>query len=165
MRDQRDAILLESYRIAVEYLENYINGTWTRFSILLTVDLAIGGGLVSVTSSGPPGSKSVQCFVAGVGLAISVLLYLQSAQERYIIGHHRERIENLRKKIEQIVNEEGVPLLFVPLDEIDRGQRSFIFESVVSWRSKALSITRLPAIISLTLIGIWGLVLAFLIGA
>jgi hypothetical protein len=82
-------------------------------------------------------------------------LYVQSAQDKFVLKRQIKRINDLRKEIETKIGRQDLPALFSPLDETDLGTRSFVFEGITSWRSNYLSLTRIPAVVSILLIVFW----------
>lgn len=155
MEDNKFTFLVEAYNTYVEYYSQYVDGMWGRFNTLLTLNLALAGLFGSTWLRTPLISSKGVVLIPFLGLTVSILLYIQSAQERFIVSHHREQINKIRTMIEKHIGIDDVPALFYPLDDIDAGKRRLIFESVVSWRSRPLSITRIPAITSIIFVAIW----------
>ena len=154
IEDRRLTFLLESYKAYVDYYRAYIDGMWVRFNTLLTVNVALAG-FYGTTLAAASLTNTGSWLIRVIGLLLSLLLYAQSAQERYIVKRLREIIYELRKTFPESIGAPQTPTLFAPLDEIDKDEKKFIKVSLVSWRSAHFSITRLPAIISLVFVGIW----------
>jgi hypothetical protein len=162
MNNQKFEFLLESYKSSIEYYNNYTNGVWTRFSIFFTVDVAIFGILFGFFGNTSMQREKIFPLIF-LGILVSFILYIQSAQERYILSQQRNRINELKKMLEKITDLDHVPTLFSPLDAIDMGKKKFIFNSLVSWRSTHFSITRIPAVTSLLLLIVWIIITVLLV--
>jgi len=149
------AFLLEAYKVAIEYFDGYATRVATRFNILLGVDIALAGLLANSWLSATTLSSKGMFIISLLGLFISIFLYVQSAQDKFVLKRQIKRINDLRKEIETKIGRQDLPALFSPLDETDLGTRSFVFEGITSWRSNYLSLTRIPAVVSILLIVFW----------
>ena len=154
-QDKEFTFLLEAYKAAIDYFNGYATRVSTRFNILLGADIAFAGLLGNSWLSGAVLSSRGVFIISMLGLLISLLLYVQSAQDKFVLKRHIRRINDLRKEIEKKIDRDGLPALFSPLDETDLGTRDFVFESITSWRSNHLSLTRIPAITSILLVIFW----------
>jgi len=152
MEDKRFTFLLEAYKSYVEYFSGYADRVSTRFNILLTIDVALAGvyGGTQLNSA----TADTTLFSA-LGLIVSVLLYIQSAQDKYVLKRHLARINDIKRQIEAAVGSQDTSALFSPLDDTDLGSRNFVFENLTSWRSNLISLTRVPPITSLVFVIFW----------
>lgn len=148
------AFLLEAYKVAIEYFDGYATGVATRFNILLEVDIALAGLLANSWLSATTLSSKGMFIISLLGLFISIF-YVQSTQDKFVLKRQIKRINDLQKEIETKIGRQDLPALFSPLDETDLGTRSFVFEGITSWRSNYLSLTRIPAVVSILLIVFW----------
>lgn len=156
MEDKTFTYLLEAYKTAIGYFSDYAGRVWTRFNILLAIDI----GLVTLFWNAWQANqqKSIPqstVLLPILGLVVSLLLYVQSAQDKYSIRHQMKRINQLRAILEEKIGQKDIPALFTPLDDTDLQKREFLFEGITSWRSNFLSVTRIPAITSLLFILLW----------
>jgi hypothetical protein len=154
-QDNEFAFLLEAYKVAIQYFDGYTTRVSTRFNILLGVDIALAGFLANSWLSAATLSPKGKFIISLLGLFISILLYVQSAQDKFVLKRQIKRINDLRKEIETKIGRQDLPALFSPLDETDLGTRSFVFEGITSWRSNHLSLTRILAVVSILLIVFW----------
>jgi len=86
---------------------------------------------------------------------VSLLQYVQSAQDEYISKRHRERITELRKQIQELAMLGDIPGLFAGLDDTDTGKKSGVFHSLTSWRWNVVRLTAIPPVFSLGSILFW----------
>jgi hypothetical protein len=157
MDDKQYAFLIDAYKTSLTYFSDYSNRVSTRFNILLGINSALaafyGNAWLNAQSSPNNGLLPISIF----GLIISFLLYIQSAQDKYVLKHQIMRINEIRKKIEENIKRHDIPALFSPLDDTDIGKKGFVFESITSWRSNAISLTRIHPMTSLVFIVFWAL--------
>ncbi|MEM4204614.1 MAG: hypothetical protein QXS54_11145 [Candidatus Methanomethylicaceae archaeon] len=163
MQDNEFVFLLEAYKTAIDYFDGYANRVSTRFNILLGVDIALAGLLGNALLSGMNLPSQGAVIISALGLFLSVLLYVQSAQDKYILKQQIRRINRIKSGIEKKIGKTDLPALFSPLDETDLGTRNVIFESITSWRSNWLSLTRVPVVTSMLFIVFW-VIMMFVVG-
>jgi len=157
MEDKTFTYLLEAYKAAIGYFSDYANRVWTRFNILLAIDIGLATLLWNTWQSNQ--RQNLPIMLPFLGLIVSLLLYVQSAQDKYAIRHQMRRINQLRVILEEKVGQKDIPALFTPLDDTDLQKREFIFEGITSWRSNFISVTRIPAITSLLFMLLWVVVI------
>jgi hypothetical protein len=155
MEDKQYTFLIEAYKTSLTYFSDYSNRVSTRFNILLGITAALAGFYGNTWLNAKLSSTNGLLPISIFGLIISLLLYIQSAQDKYVLKHQLKRINEIRKKIEENIKRHDIPALFSPLDDTDLGKRGFVFESITSWRSNAISLTRIPPITSLVFIAFW----------
>lgn len=156
MEDKEFSYLLEAYKAAVSYFSDYSTRVSNRFNVLIAIDIALAGvyGAALLNRATVISGSSVW-LISTMGLIISILLYIQSAQDKFIVKRHIKRINTIRGQIEAYIHRDDIPALFSPLDETDTGERNFIFEGITSWRSNLLSLTRVPPVTSLVFVLFW----------
>jgi hypothetical protein len=145
--------MIGAFTSAVSYFDGFAGRIWTRFSLLLSVEAGLAGLFVALwTGEKVPGIDK-QLILALFGLLMSVLMYVQSAQDKFVLEELRSQINRLKIRIEDELGlEHDLPILFTPTSpDVDVAK----FSSIGSWRVKAISTTRLPALISLVFIGMW----------
>ena len=156
MEDKTFTYLLEAYKAAIGYFSDYASRVWTRFNILLAIDIGLATLFWNAWQDNQQKSTSQSMVLLPIlGLVVSLLLYIQSAQDKYSIRHQMKRINQLRAILEEKIGQKEIPALFTPLDDTDLQKRDFLFEGVTSWRSNFISVTRIPAIISLLFTFFW----------
>ena len=149
--------MLEAYRAAVDYFNGYSDRYATRFNIFITIEVALFGLLASTGQFTSPQLDSPLLVL--VGLVFSILFYVQSAQDKYILKKQIERVNGIRCEIEARIENKDIPALFTPLDKTDSSKAIFVYENIVSWRSNFVSLTRIPPVTALVLVVGWVLVL------
>lgn len=152
MDDKQFTYLLEAYKIAVDYLSGYVDRIYTRFNIFLGVDIALAGIYAGVLFNSKSITNAGKVLVLSLGLIISLLLYIQSAQDRYALKAHRVRINRMRALIEKQIGRDDIPALFSPLDD---ERKKLVVEGLTSWRSDFISTSRLPVLTSIFLVIFW----------
>lgn len=82
------------------------------------------------------------------------------AQDRWLIALYRDQIKQSYDLLRKQVTTE-LPRNY-PHTGQTLNQRKDSYESLVEWRSERLSITRLPAVVPLFLLGVWlGLIVVY----
>ena len=155
MEEKQFTYLIEAYKIAISYTDSFSNRMYSRFNILLTLDVALGGVITGLLGK----SSSTMYIICALGLILSVILYLQSAQDKFILKQNITRVNAIRKIIEFTLKRDDIPALFSPLDATDTGASNFTYENIFSWRSNRFSVTRIPVILSFLFIVFWSVVL------
>ncbi len=155
MEDKQYAFVLEAYRTSLDYFSDYSNRVSTRFNILLGVNVGLAGIFGSAWLNDQLTSANGAVIISISGLIISILLYIKSAQDKYVLKHQTKRINEIRKKIEEHIRRDDIPALFSPLDDTDLGKSNFIFEGITSWRSNFISLTRILPVTSLVFMVFW----------
>jgi hypothetical protein len=157
LEEKQFTYLLEAYKASVAYFDGYSGRVTARFNILFAVDVALAGALGAVLSGIVDQTTNFDWIIAVLGLVTSILLYIQSAQDKYLIRAHRNKINEIRRLIEEAigVEKDKIPALFSPIDVTDTTRRNFIFRSPVSWRSNSISLTGVPVYTAILLIVLW----------
>lgn len=155
MEDKEFTFLIEAYKTAIDYFDGYATRVYNRFNILLTVDVALAGLFGTAWMQSQAISSAGALYIPLIGLVLSILLYIQSAQDKFVLKRHLKRINDIRKKIEEKIGRSDIPALFSPLDETDTGTRQFVYEGITSWRSNRISLTRVPPITAVAFIIFW----------
>jgi hypothetical protein len=156
MENQTIVFLIEAYKAAISYYSDYMTRIWNRFNIVLTLDAALAGLFLTLWLGNHSASARHMIFLPAMGFLVSILMYFQSAQDRYVIGRLQQQINELVDEILTLLNtDKDKPVLFYPFDEVSLGKKSFVFESITSWRARAISLTRLPAISSIAFALFW----------
>ena len=155
--EEKIHFLVEAYTVAVSYFDGFAGRIWTRFSILISIDSALAGLFVALWMGEKAAEGTKLAVLATFGLLISLLMYIQSAQDRFVFGQLRSQINRLKTRItNELGLEPDTPILFTPTEpDIDELPR---FEGVSSWRIRQVSTTRLPALIFLVFLAAWLLI-------
>jgi hypothetical protein len=152
---------LIAYKSAIETYNEISNRVSTRFNIILTIDIALAGFFVNAWVNEKIARENGTLLLPLIGFVISIFLYFQSAQDKYILKKEIQRINEIKDQIITDLNIFEFPCLFIPLDETDvlsysnRPKKNFIFYSIFNWRSNLFSVTKIPVWISIVLIFLW----------
>ena len=74
-------VLLQEYKLAVEYLTNHLTRLWSRFSFFLTLETALVVALLSLFRDGQPSRWAL--VIPGVALLLSVNWWVTGAQDGF----------------------------------------------------------------------------------
>jgi hypothetical protein len=152
------ALLLEEYKLGVQYLTNHLTRLWTRFSFFLTLETALVVALLSLLRDGQDGRLSPAALVIpGVAVLLSVSWYVTGAQDRFLVVVYRHQIGDIVRRLIPDPNKEW-PYLGEDIDDLEpKLEKSMgkIPRNRLQWRRKFLSITRMPAWFPLLTIGLW----------
>ena len=154
--------LVEAYTSAISYFDGFAGRIWTRFSILISIDSALAGLFVTLWLGEKAAEFEKLSVLVAFGILISLLMYVQSAQDKFVLEQLRSQLNRLKARIaDELGLEQDLPVLFTPTElDIDVSPR---FESIDSWRISAISTTRLPALISLVFLVAWLIIGVFML--
>jgi len=156
MKAQTVDFMIDAYKSAIKYYSDYMNRIWNRFNIMLSLDTALVGLWLTFWINNQSILSKNLVVLPILGFIVSTLMYFQSAQDRYVVGRLQHQINKLKDKIlEDLDADKEMPVLFYPFDEMALRKKSFVFEGITSWRSRAVSLTRLPVLSSLIFIFLW----------
>jgi hypothetical protein len=148
--------LVKDYELKARFLTDHFARMWTRFNYFLATETAIVSGKVIFWPAQQPQQNSLALIV--LGLVVSVIWYLTSAQDRYLVDLYRQE---LRETFCQTLRENGfqdtpeAPLYHVgQVDKVDLKKQN-IGPSIVSWRISTISTTHLAPWISLIAVLCW----------
>ena len=149
-----DDLLLEDYKLKLDYVRGQYDRLWQRFNFFLTVELALFGFLGYLTFD----AKVIEATIlpGSIGLVISILWYIVGAQDRRLVEVYRKR-----------ANDAAVRIAAAPGSRLDFAEDHAAadipsgWRAVRSWYWSWLSMTRLPATFGLLLTVIWVLVLVW----
>lgn len=147
--------LVESYKSLIEIYNDYMNRIWSRFSILLTVDAALAGIFISKCFEKGFEFSLIAVLIPILGLILSLLLYFQSAQDRFMIRRFRYQLGELKIKISKLLDIDDELLINCYPFVDEELKKKKVFEDLTSWRWQIITVTRLPAISSMSLILFW----------
>jgi len=144
-----DDFAIDDFKLALDYLKAQFDRLWQRFSFFLTVQMALFGFLGwLVFDKGKISALPVGCML---GLFISVLWYVVSAQDRALVDAYRDRTKWAADRIAAI---DALKVPDYATNFIGYGADSR-FNSPLSWYWHPISITRLPVWISVVLSAAW----------
>jgi hypothetical protein len=178
-------LLLEDFRQQLTNLQNQFNRMHNRLQLvtgLNTALLAALGGLAAAVGKGDVGAGWLIAFPIA-GLLLSAVGYVAGAADRYLVDIYRRQI---RRTARQVLEARGLDAaiyetwghagrdteelkgIICPdrLASDDGGARARSFsDRLTSWRWAPLSVTRLPAVLSLVFAVVWLVFLVVLLTA
>lgn len=160
-KKSQTAFLVEAYKTSISYYDSFAGRIWTRFSILMTVNSALIGLFLTLQFR-PEGIDATKYMgLSGFGLVISIIMYVQSSQDKYYLDQLRLQINQLGSIIIRNLGfEDELPILFTTTHHDP--QKLLRFAEISSWRIRLISTTRLPALISLLSVSVWSLISVYL---
>ena len=150
----KGAFLTEVYKARVQFFSDHASRSWTRFNILLSVELGLSSLFLAIwytTSNAPPPTLWL---LPVLGICTSTLWYVLGVQDRYAYQGAREPINAIEAMAAQEYGVKNLPP-FNPRDI----QKSFAWKDVVTWRCKPISLSRLLGISPLVFFVLWAIFL------
>jgi hypothetical protein len=145
--------LIKDYEFKLRFLTDHFSRMWTRFNFFLAAETAIVSGKVIFTRSD---QTSIALLVTG--LIVSILWYLMSAEDKFLVDTYRAEVKETYHqltKANEFESHSDAPLYHAgQVDELDLKHLG-VKGSPLSWRIKAISTTRLGAVIALLSIVCW----------
>jgi hypothetical protein len=149
-----DDFLVEDYKLALGYVQGQFGRLWQRFNYFLTVQLGLFGFLGWLVFD--KGTEKGVWQVCAIGALISVLWYIVAAQDHGLVVFYRKRTQSAAARI---AASPSLKATFVAEEYVGKETDS-VWNSPLSWYLRPISITRLPALISLLLLGVWAFLLS-----
>jgi hypothetical protein len=146
--------LKEDYKMKLDYLTAQLERMWGRFNFFLTIELALFGFLGFLTFD----VKNLNGTHLPIllGLLVSTLWYLVSAQERALVDKYRSRANRTAKRVAAT----HAQLAWFEQDHAAAEVESF-WRSPISWYWRRTSITRLPVLLAIGLFILWLVLLLY----
>ncbi len=143
-----DEFLMDDYKLKLDYLKSQFDRMWTRFNFFLSIEVALFGflGWLVFEKHNPNASPLPSL----LGLAVSGLWYVIGAQDRALVEFYRSNVNAAAKRFAKGKDEHQ----WYEAEHTAIEAKS-VFNGLSSWYWKRVSITRMPAVVSLILIVIW----------
>ena len=139
--------LIKDYELKIGYLTDHFSRMWTRFNFFLVTETAIVSGKVIFS-----GSDQTSTALLITGLIVSILWYVMSAEDKFLVDTYRAEIKETFRQLQkanQFESGPGSPLYQVgQIEKVDLEQLD-VKRSLTSWRLNAISTTRLGPLIAL----------------
>jgi hypothetical protein len=155
--------LLQDYQLKVRYVSDHFQRMWTRFNFFLTLEGAALGALVF-------SSEERDWWLGLYGTLVSAVWYLFGAQDRFLVRLYRTQVREMADQIAERANLSDYTYVgrteeadtYLRQHDQTYQERSW-FEAITEFRSKELSITRLPAVVPLMLLLFWAIITVVLV--
>lgn len=138
--------LIKDYELKIRFLTDHFSRMWMRFNFFLVTETAIVSGKIIFTRS-----DSTSIALLFTGLIVSILWYLMSAEDKFLVDTYRAEIRETFRQLKEANGFESKtdkPLYHVgQVQEIDL-KKLGVKRSPFSWRLNAISTTRLGAVIA-----------------
>lgn len=133
--------LIKDYELKIGYLTDHFSRMWTRFNFFLVTETAIVSGKVIFT-----GSDQTSTALLITGLVVSILWYVMSAEDKFLVETYRAEIKETFRQLQKANEFESrpdTPLYQVgQVEDVDLEQLG-VERSFTAWRLNAISTTRL----------------------
>jgi hypothetical protein len=146
-----DQFLLSDYEIKVRYYSDTMQRVWTRFNFFLTVQAGLVAGLVFSQNDGALTDSAIYFLIAEAFL--SLVWWIFGAQDRWTIALFREQVKQSWRLLAKQPFATALPSDHPHAGQTDSGRSQRV--SLVEWRWQPISTTRLPAVVPLSLLVIW----------
>jgi len=143
-----DEFLVDDYKLKLDYLKSQFDRMWTRFNFFLSIEVALFGflGWLVFEKHNPNASL----LPALLGLAVSGLWHVIGSEDRALVTFYRSNVNAAANRI--AASKDGRQWYGKEHAAIETKS---VFNGLSSWYWEKISITRMPAVVSLILIVIW----------
>lgn len=159
--DSEQKILLEDYKLRVQYLVDQYTRMWNRFNYFLTLHTAISAGLFTLLASEKNDLKAFTITIAVMGFIFAVFWYIFAAQDKYLVELYRKQVSYVQNQIEALKELPSIVLVKEPAEFFENMKLKIKFKPY-QWRKEIISTTKLAAWFPIVIIAYW-LVLIFLV--
>jgi hypothetical protein len=149
----QEEFLVEDFKLKLAYLNDQYSRLWQRLGFFLTIETGLFGGLAWLAFD-QKRFDSIHLPTI-LGIFISVIWYATAAQDRALVVRYRKRLEEAAVQIG-----DKMRLLSYVNDHPGAAIESF-FESPLCWYCRPISITTLPAWLSLIFVAVWIFLIVF----
>jgi len=157
MKILEQEILLEDYKLKVQYLVDLQTRAWNRFNYFLTLHTAISAGLFTLlASSNPP--KAIPIIISFMGLVFALSWYIIAAQDRWLQEHNSRKLRYAQNQIEALKDQPNIG--YVEDFEKLIGK---IPTRIYQWRIAVISTTRFSVWFTLIITIYWLALTIFLL--
>jgi hypothetical protein len=139
--------LVKDYELKIRYLSDHFSRMWNRFNYFVAIESALISGKFVL------GNGKMTQGVAIVGAVLALVWYIMGAEDRYLVLVYRKQVEDAGKLIERSIWEDN-NTSYHYVGEIENTSKA-LPASVSGWRLKAMSTTKLAALIPLLLTLTW----------
>ena len=107
--------LIEGYKIATSYYDGLMNRIWSRFNIMVTLDSVLLALFLTLWFDRTTSRLEFLIAFPIVGFVFSMLMYAQSAQDRFVSEEYYIQINDLKEMIASrldLGSGQDLPMLF-----------------------------------------------------
>jgi hypothetical protein len=139
--------LVKDYELKIRYLSDHFSRMWNRFNYFVAIESALVGGKFVL------GNGKLTQGVALVGAVLALVWYIMGAEDRYLVLVYRKQVEDAGTLIERSIWKD-TNTAYRYVGEIENTGKD-LPPHVSGWRLKAMSTTKLAALIPLLLALTW----------
>ncbi len=147
--DHKDDFVLEHYRALRERFTSQGNRLWTRFHLLLTVNVALAGAFLARENL--DAADRLARLGPVLGIALSVLWFVIGAQDFWFYEDARARLN--RFKFENILAR--IPAW--PRDEEEKTYKAPYPKWLICFKIPKVGVTTFAALVPLLSLALWGI--------
>jgi hypothetical protein len=139
--------LVKDYELKIRYLSDHFTRMWNRFNYFVAIESALVSGKFFF------GNGKLSQGLAVIGAVLAFVWYVMGAEDRYLVEVYRKHVEDAGALVAQALwQEKGA--LYRHVGEIEETSRT-VPQNISGWRLKAVSTTKLAALIPLLLTLTW----------
>jgi hypothetical protein len=131
--NKRLDFLIEAYKTRIQFFSDHADRTWTRFNILLTVELAVSGLFFNTIVDRGLSTRALWLLPV-FGIIVSLVWYVLGAQDRCAYLGYRDQVQLVEGLVTKEVGATDLPP-FNPL-----GIKKY---NLLTWRLNLISLSRL----------------------
>jgi hypothetical protein len=139
--------LVKDYELKIRYLSDHFSRMWNRFNYFVAIESALISGKFVL------GNGKLTQGVALVGAVLALVWYVMGAEDRYLVLVYRKQVEDAGMLIERSIWKD-MSTSYHYVGEIEDTSKH-LPQHVSGWRLKAMSTTKLAALIPLLLTLTW----------
>jgi hypothetical protein len=143
--NKRLDFLIEVYKTRIQFFSDHANRTWTRFNILLTVELAVSGLFCNALIDKGISTRALWLLPL-LGVVVSLFWYVLGAQDSCAYLGYREQIKQVEVLVSKALGATDLPP-FNPL-----GTKNY---NPLAWRLKLISLSKLLSLFPLLFLVGW----------
>lgn len=139
---------IKDYELKISYLKDHLARMWNRFNYMLAIQTAIAGGKFFVNPD-----KIEFCII---GVIFAIFWFALGAQDRYLFKFYQKQVSIAFNYIDP----ELAPKDKSYVGQVDEAPEK-IERDFFTWRFKAISSTKMAAIVPLLIAILWSLCFFF----
>lgn len=143
--DKKLDFLIEAYKTRIQFFSDHANRTWTRFNILLSVELAVSGLFFNTLVNSGAWTRALWLLPV-FGIIVSMIWYVLGAQDTCAYLGYRDQV----KLVEALVTKEVGATNLPPFNPL--GTKKY---NLLTWRLNPISLSKLLSLLPLLFVVAW----------
>jgi hypothetical protein len=145
------------YELALRALSEHMQRMWMRFNFFLTLESGLAVGLVFAGGEGSFTDAALYFLIGQV--VLSLVWWVFGSQDRYLVRTYRDEIQVRWRLVKDSAGAQ-LPADLPYAGRIPEPTRHLDFRSLIDWRLRPVSTTRLPAVFPLFATIVWLVLIA-----